>query len=50
MGKKLYPINENDFDFSVLWSEEEEGGMIKFVPVFNSVLLIIAIIVLIMRT
>lgn len=30
-----------DFDFSVLFADEEEGGIIKMLPILNSVLLFI---------
>jgi len=39
----------NDFDFSHLWEEPEEGGLLKLAPVFSIVLNIITLIVVLWK-
>jgi hypothetical protein len=40
---------ENYFDFSSLWEEGPETGLIKYVPVMNAVLLVITMLVVIFK-
>jgi len=38
--------HERDFDWSVVFADEDEGGLMQFVPIINSVLLLIILIIL----
>lgn len=39
-------VDEKDFDWSVLWADQEEGGLMKFLPIVSLVLNFIILIVL----
>lgn len=46
---KLKPREEQEFDFSVLWEDEEEESLLRFVPVANLVLTFILMIIILAK-
>jgi hypothetical protein len=47
---KTDEVDEKDFDFSVLWNDEEEtGGFTKFAPILGLLLNVVVLIMLFLK-